>query len=55
MHYADAITLGSDDVDDLIQKEFDALDVPKLTYNNENDILIAYAKFVKDLTVEEAE
>lgn len=55
MHFADAITLGSSDVDEVIQQEFDALDVPKLAYNNENDILIEYAKFVKELTVEEAE
>lgn len=55
MHFADAVTLGSEDVDDSVQKEFDALEVPKLAYNNDNDILIEYAKFVKELTADEAE
>lgn len=50
LHYADAITLGSEDVEDEIQEEFDSLDLPKLPYNSENDILIEYAQFVKDLT-----
>jgi starch synthase len=55
MHYADAVTIGSDDIDESIQQEFDALEVPKLAYNNDNDILIAYAKFIKELTAENAE
>lgn len=50
MRYADAITIGSEDVEDVIQGEFDSLDVPKLAYNNDKDILIEYAQFVKNLT-----
>lgn len=50
MRYADAITIGSEEVEDVIQGEFDSLDVPKLAYNNDKDILIEYAQFVKSLT-----
>tara|TARA_B110000037_G_scaffold199166_1_gene238736 strand:+ start:55 stop:909 length:855 start_codon:yes stop_codon:yes gene_type:complete len=50
LHYADAVTLGSDEFEDEVMAEFDTLDVPKLPFNNENDILIEYAKFVKELT-----
>ena len=55
LHYADALTIGSEDIEDEVQKEFDASDLPKLPFNNENDILIDYAKFVKELTVDEEE
>ncbi|MFT4969036.1 MAG: starch synthase [Chitinophagales bacterium] len=55
LHYADAVTLGSDEFEDEVMAEFDTLDVPKLPFNNENDILIEYAKFVKELTASPVE
>lgn len=55
MHYADAITLGSDDFEEEVEAKFESLDLPKLPYNNENDILIEYAKFVKELTASPVE
>ncbi len=55
LHYADAVTLGSDDVEDDVMAKFEALDLPKLPYNSENDILIDYAKFIKDLATSQDE
>lgn len=53
LHYADAITWGSEDAEDSTMEAFEALDKPKLPYSNETDILVEYAKFIKELTVEE--
>jgi starch synthase len=52
MHYADAITMGSEDIDASIEQKFEALEMPKLAFTTETDILLEYAKFVKDLTIE---
>ncbi len=52
MHFADASTLGSEDVDVSINDKFNSLKTPKLPYKSETDILIEYAKFIKELTTE---
>lgn len=55
LHYADAITIGSEDIEDEIQEEFDKRDVNKLDFDDEGDMLIQYAKFVKSVIVEKEE
>lgn len=47
MAYADAITLGSEDVSDELMQEFEKRDVPKMPFISDEDILIKYAEFVK--------
>ncbi|MCB0509140.1 MAG: hypothetical protein KDC82_00160, partial [Bacteroidetes bacterium] len=51
MQFADAITMGSEEIAEEVQAHFDASELPKLAYTNETDILIEYAKFIKNLTV----
>jgi len=53
LHYADAITIGSDDIEDEIQDEFDNREVKKLDFDDDEDLLIQYANFVKSVIVEE--
>lgn len=48
LHYADAITIGSEEIEDEVQAEFDSREVPKLAFSTEGDILIDYANFVKE-------
>jgi len=55
LHYADAVTLGSEDIDDEIRAEFKERNVIKLDYNNEGDMLIEYANFVKTVIAEKDE
>jgi starch synthase len=50
IHYADAITIGSEDISDTILKEFEKRDVTKLPFSSNEDILIKYANFVKSFT-----
>jgi len=55
IHYADAITIGSEDVDDELLEAFEKEEKPKLPFTNETDILVEYAKFIKELTEEETD
>tara|TARA_B110000908_G_scaffold167555_1_gene220689 strand:+ start:3046 stop:3909 length:864 start_codon:yes stop_codon:yes gene_type:complete len=55
LHYADAITIGSEDIDEAIQTEFDKRDVMKLDFNDESDILVQYAEFVQNVITEKEE
>jgi starch synthase len=50
LRYADAITIGSEDISDNILKEFEKRDVTKLPFSSNEDILIKYANFVKSFT-----
>jgi starch synthase len=47
LRYADAITIGSEDISEPILKEFESRKVEKLPFTNNEDILIKYADFVK--------
>lgn len=47
LRYADAITIGSEDISEPILKEFESREVEKLPFTNNEDILIKYADFVK--------
>ncbi|MCD8528482.1 MAG: hypothetical protein LRY27_00515 [Chitinophagales bacterium] len=51
MHYADAVTIGSEDIDSSVIDKFNKLDVPKLPFITDKDILIEYAKFVKEVSL----
>lgn len=53
MKYSDAVTIGSEFVDDEVEKAFQNLEIPKLSYNTNTDILVDYAKFIKELTAED--
>ena len=55
VHYADAITLGSEDLDDELLEAFEKEEKPKLPFTSETDVLVEYAKFIKELTQEEEE
>lgn len=55
LHYADAITIGSEDIEEEIQAEFDSRDVLKLDYDDEADMLVQYAEFVKSVIAQKEE
>lgn len=55
LHYADAITIGSEEIEDEVRAEFESRDIPKLDFSTEGDILIEYANFVRENLVEEEE
>ena len=46
IHYADAVTIGSEEVSDEVMQEFDKKDVTKLPFVSDEDILVKYAEFV---------
>lgn len=52
LHYADAITIGSEEIEDEVQAEFDRREVPKLAFSAEGDILINYTNFIKESLIE---
>lgn len=47
LKYADALTIGSEEISEPILKEFEKRDVTKLPFTTNEDILIKYADFVK--------
>lgn len=53
LHYADAITIGSEEIEDEVKAEFDSTEKPKLDFNPEGDILIQYANFVTEALADE--
>ncbi|MGB1248424.1 MAG: glycogen/starch synthase [Chitinophagales bacterium] len=55
VHFADAVTIGSEEIEESITEEFNKRDVPKLDYVSDEDHIITYAKFVKSLTEEAVE
>lgn len=55
LHYADAITIGSDIIDEAVQAEFDSRDVPKLAYSSQGDILVEYANFINNALPKEGD
>ncbi|MEZ4916619.1 MAG: glycogen/starch synthase [Chitinophagales bacterium] len=55
LHYADGATIGSDMVEKAVEDKFNGLDMPKLPFNNNTDLLIDYAKFIKAQTLNEDE
>ena len=55
LHYADAITIGSEDIEEDIQAEFDKREVMKLDFDDEADRLVQYAEFVKNVILEKEE
>ncbi len=55
IHYADAITIGSEDIEDEVQEEFDKRDVLKLDFDDEGDMLIKYTNFVKAVIAQKDE
>ena len=55
LHYADAITIGSEEIEEAVRQEFDKRDVLKLDYSREGDILVNYAQFVTQAITENEE
>ncbi|MGB1018474.1 MAG: glycogen/starch synthase [Chitinophagales bacterium] len=55
LHYADAITIGSEEIEDEVKAKFDSNEKPKLDFNSEGDILIQYANFVTETLSEPEE
>lgn len=47
IHYADAVTMGSEEVSDEVMQEFEKKDVTKLPFSSDEDLLVKYAEFVK--------
>lgn len=56
LHYADAVTIGSEEIEDEVKEVFDQKeDALKLEYSTEGDILIDYTKFVAEVLAQENE
>lgn len=52
IHYSDAVTIGSDKVEKDVEAIFNRVEIPKLPFNTNTDLLIDYAKFIKAQTLD---